>query len=218
MLNKYPLWKNLLIIFIIMLGAIYAAPNFYAPDPAIQISHDSGIVDQSALDSATFALGADGIEFFDEVIEDGNAIIRLRDPDLQSRAQQLVNLALPDEYIVALNMAPNTPSWLESLGAGPMTYGLDLRGGVHFLMEVDLDAAVNKQLTDSLATMRTLFREEGLRYRPPLEVDDSNRIVIRFTTPEIRSAAIDLMRDEFPDFLVSNRRDRWQLPALLFHE
>jgi preprotein translocase subunit SecD len=201
MLNKYPLWKNLLIIFIIMLGAIYAAPNFYAPDPAIQISHDSGIVDQSALDSATFALGADGIEFFDEVIEDGNAIIRLRDPDLQSRAQQLVNLALPDEYIVALNMAPNTPSWLESLGAGPMTYGLDLRGGVHFLMEVDLDAAVNKQLTDSLATMRTLFREEGLRYRPPLEVDDSNRIVIRFTTPEIRSAAIDLMRDEFPDFL-----------------
>ena len=78
MLNKYPLWKNLLILFIVMLGVIYAAPNFYAPDPAIQISHDSGIVDQSALDSAAFALGADGIDFFDPVIEDGTAVIRLR--------------------------------------------------------------------------------------------------------------------------------------------
>lgn len=201
MLNKYPLWKNLLILFIIMLGGIYAAPNFYAPDPAIQISHDSGIVDQSALDSATFTLGADGVDFFDPVIEDGNAVIRLRNADQQSRAQQLVNLALPDEYIVALNMAPNTPSWLKSLGAGPMTYGLDLRGGVHFLMEVDLDAAVNKQLNDSTSTMRTLFREEGLRYRPPIEVDDSNRIVIRFIDADIRSDAIDLMRDEFPDYL-----------------
>ena len=201
MLNKYPLWKNLLILFIVFLGIVYATPNFYAPDPAIQISHDNGIVDQSALDSATFTLGADGIEFFNPVIEDGLGLIRLRNADEQSRAQQLVNLALPDEYIVALNMAPNTPGWLESLGAGPMTYGLDLRGGVHFLMEVDMEAAVNKQLTDSLASMRTLFREEGLRYRPPLEVDDNNRIVIQFTNPETRSAAIELMRDEFPDFL-----------------
>ena len=201
MLNKYPLWKNLLILFIVLLGIIYSAPNFYAPDPAIQISHESGIVDQSALDSATFALGADGIGFIEAVIEDGDALIRLEQADEQSRAQQLINLDLPDEYIVALNMAPNTPSFLESFGAGPMTYGLDLRGGVHFLMEVDMDAAVSKQLTDSVSTMRTLFREEGLRYRPPLEVDDTNRIVVRFTTPETRSAAIDLMQDEFPDYL-----------------
>ena len=201
MLNKYPLWKNLLILFIVLLGIIYSAPNFYAPDPAIQISHESGIVAQSALDSATFALGADGIKFIEAVIEDGDALIRLEQADEQSRAQQLINLDLPDEYIVALNMAPNTPDWLESFGAGPMTYGLDLRGGVHFLMEVDMDAAVSKQLTDSVSTMRTLFREEGLRYRPPLEVDDTNRIVVRFTTPETRSAAIDLMQDEFPDYL-----------------
>ena len=201
MLNKYPLWKNLLIIAVTLLALVYAAPNFYAPDPAIQISHDDGIVDQSAIDSATFALGADGIEFFDPVIEDGIGLIRLRNGDDQSRAQQIINLALPDEYIVALNLAPNTPSWLQSMGAGPMTYGLDLQGGVHFLMEVDLDAAVNKQLNDSIATMRTLFREEGLRYRPPLDVDAQNRIVIRFTDAETRSAAIDVMRNEFPDFL-----------------
>jgi len=200
MLNKYPLWKNLLILFVVALGGIYSAPNFYAPDPAIQISHDSGIVDQSALDSATFALGADGIAFFNPVIEQGVGLVRLENPDEQSRAQQVINLALPDEYIVALNLAPNTPQWLQSLGAGPMTYGLDLQGGVHFLMEVDLEAAIRKQLTDSVATMRTLFREEGLRYRPPLEVDDTNRIVIRFTNADTRSSAIDLIRDEFPDF------------------
>jgi len=200
MLNKYPLWKNLLILFVVALGGIYSAPNFYAPDPAIQISHDSGIVDQSALDSATFALGADGIAFFDPVIEQGVGLVRLENPDEQSQAQQVINLALPDEYIVALNLAPNTPQWLQSLGAGPMTYGLDLQGGVHFLMEVDLEAAIRKQLTDSVATMRTLFREEGLRYRPPLEVDDTNRIVIRFTNADTRSSAIDLIRDEFPDF------------------
>jgi len=199
-MNKYPLWKNLLIVFIAILGFIYAAPNFYAPDPAIQISHDSGIVDQSALDSATFALGADGIDFFDAVIEDGNGLIRLRNADQQSRAQQVINLALPDEYIVALNLAPNTPDWLESLGAGPMSYGLDLQGGVHFLMEVDMEAASGQQLSDSVATMRTLFRENNLRYRPPLEVDSQNRIAIRFLDAETRSAAIALMRDEFPDY------------------
>jgi len=199
-MNKYPLWKNLLIVFIAILGFIYAAPNFYAHDPAIQISHDSGIVDQSALDSATFALGADGIDFFDAVIEDGNGLIRLRNADQQSRAQQVINLALPDEYIVALNLAPNTPDWLESLGAGPMSYGLDLQGGVHFLMEVDMEAASGQQLSDSVATMRTLFRENNLRYRPPLEVDSQNRIAIRFLDAETRSAAIALMRDEFPDY------------------
>jgi len=199
-MNKYPLWKNLLIVFIAILGFIYAAPNFYAPDPAIQISHDSGIVDLSALDSATFALGADGIDFFDAVIEDGNGLIRLRNADQQSRAQQVINLALPDEYIVALNLAPNTPDWLESLGAGPMSYGLDLQGGVHFLMEVDMEAASGQQLSDSVATMRTLFRENNLRYRPPLEVDSQNRIAIRFLDAETRSAAIALMRDEFPDY------------------
>ena len=201
MINKYPLWKNLLILFVVAVAAIYATPNFYPPDPAIQISHDSGVVDQSALDSAVSALQSEGIEYFGAVIEEGNGLIRLADKEQQSRAQLLINLSLPNEYIVALNMAANTPQWLQSLGAGPMTYGLDLSGGVHFLMEVDMDAAVNKQLNDSLAAMRSLLREERLRYRPPLVVDDSNRIALRFTDSEVRSAAQSLLRTEFPDYV-----------------
>ncbi len=200
-MNKYPLWKNLLILFIVVMAGIYSAPNFYPPDPAIQISHESGRVAQSALDSATRVLAEEGIEYFGEVIENGVALVRLYDRDLQSRAQELINFTLSDDYVVALNLAPNTPSWLSSIGAGPMTYGLDLSGGVHFLMEVDMEAALSKQLNDSVATMRTLLREKRIRYQPPVVVDDQNRIVIRFTDPQTRSEANRLIRDEFGDLI-----------------
>ena len=189
MLNKYPLWKNLLILSAVLLSFIYAAPNFYPPDPAVQISRDNGVVDQIALEQATTALDEDGIAWTATEIENGVALIRLASQDDQSRAQQLINLTLPQDYIVALNLAANTPDWLTSLRAGPMTYGLDLQGGVHFLMEVDLESAVAKQLGDFTATMRSMLREERIRYRPPLAVDDANRIVIRFSDAATRSAA-----------------------------
>ena len=200
-MNKYPLWKNLMLVLIVVLSFIYAAPNFYPADPAIQISHDSGVVDQAALDDATEALDADGIAWFGAIVDNGVGLIRLRDQNDQSRAQQIINLNLPSDFVVALNLAPNTPSWLEALKATPMSYGLDLQGGVHFLMEVDLDEAVGKQLNDSAAAMRTLLREERIRYRPPLNVDEQNRIAIRFTDVETRSVGLASIREEFPDLV-----------------
>ena len=216
MLNKYPLWKNLLIVFVIALSVVYAAPNFYPPDPSIQISHDSGLVDQSAIDTAAAALIADGISYVSAELEDGSGLIRLQDQNDQRRAQEIVQLSLPDEYIVAQNMAPNTPGWLQSFGAGPMAYGLDLSGGVHFLMEVDMEQAVSNQLNDSIAVMRRLLREERLRYRPPIEVDDLNRIVIRFNDAETRSAANRLIGDEFPDLI--NRNDEIGGEFILYYQ
>lgn len=204
MLNKYPLWKNLLILLVVVLSGIYAAPNFYPPDPAIQISHDSGVVDQAALAQATAALDREGIPYTRTEVENGVALIRLVLQDDQSRAQQLINFELPSEYVVALNLAANTPAWLSALRAGPMTYGLDLQGGVHFLMEVDLEGAVEKQLNDSVAIMRTLLREGRVRYRPPIRVDSSNRIVIRFADAASRNTANALIRAEFPDLLSRN--------------
>jgi len=201
MLNKYPLWKNLLILFAVVLAGIYAAPNFYPPDPAIQISHDSGVVDQVALNTAVTALDRGGVAYSRTQIDNGVALIRLLNQDDQARAQQLINLELPQDYVVALNLAANTPAWLMGLGAGPMTYGLDLQGGVHFLMEVDLEAAVAKQLGDAVASMRTILREERVRYLPPLTVDASNRIVIRFSDADSRSTANTLIREQFPDFV-----------------
>jgi len=210
MLNKYPLWKNLLILFVVILSAIYSAPNFYPPDPAVQISHDSGVVDQTALDTAVRALQQDGIEYFDASIEDGVALIRLRDQDKQSRAQQLINLQLPQDYIVALNLAANTPAWLQALNAGPMTYGLDLQGGVHFLMEVDMDEAVNKQLTDTIAAMRNQLREERIRYQPPITLDAQKRIVVRFADADARTTAMALIQPNFPDLLSRTAQDGQQ--------
>lgn len=201
MLNKYPLWKNLLILAAVLVSFIYAAPNFYPPDPAIQISYDNGVVDSLALQQATDALDRDGIAWKSADIQNGIALVRLNSAGDQNRAQQIINLALPRDYIVALNLAANTPAWLAALRAGPMTYGLDLQGGVHFLMEVDLDSAVAKQLGDYTATMRSLLRDQRIRYRPPLVVDDANRIVLRFTDTAARSAALNLLRTEFPDLV-----------------
>lgn len=200
MLNKYPLWKNLTLLLVVVLAALYAAPNLYPADPAIQISHDSGAVDQVALNQATAALDAQGIGWFEAGIENGVALIRLNEQNDQSRAQQTVNLTLSQDYVVALNLAPNTPGWLMSLGASPMTFGLDLQGGVYFLMEVDLDEAVSKQLNDAVSGMRSVLRDERIRYRPPVSVDNQNRIVVRFADAETRSAANAALRNIYPDY------------------
>lgn len=208
MINRFPLWKNLLIVLAIVLAFIYAAPNLYPNDPAIQITHDSGVVTETVLTLAREALDAENIEYFgEEINSSGNAaLIRLRDESLQSRAQQLISASLTQDYIVALNLAPTTPDWLRSLGAGPLTLGLDLSGGVHFLMEVDMESAVNKRLNDSLATMRTILREERLRYRRPLSVDSQNRIVIRFQDAETRTQASRAIREDFPDLVYSTEQ------------
>ncbi|MES2605143.1 MAG: protein translocase subunit SecD [Pseudomonadota bacterium] len=203
-MNKFPLWKNLMVLIIVALSAIYAAPNFYAPDPAVQISHDDGVMDQAALDRATAALDKDSIGWFAaEVESNGVALIRLQEQNDQRRAQQVINLTLPKDYIVALNLAPTTPAWLERLGAKPMPLGLDLQGGVHFLMEVDMESAVSKQITDTITSMRNQLREERIRYRPPIDPDSQNRININFTDADSRSAASTLLRTSFPELLFS---------------
>jgi len=203
MLNKYPLWKNLMLIVIAVLSAVYAAPNFYKADPAIQISHDDSVMDQAALDMAKSALEKDGISYFSaEIGDNGIALIRLNDPNQQGRAQQIVNLTLPQNYIVALNLAPTTPAWLEAIGAGPMAFGLDLQGGVHFLMEIDSDELLTKQLNDIIASMRNTLREQRIRYRPPLIIDAQNRINIRFADADARTGAIAALRTGFPELLM----------------
>jgi preprotein translocase subunit SecD len=215
MLNKYPLWKNLSILLTVVFALIYAAPNFYPPDPAIQISHDNGVVDRIALEQATAALDRDGIAWTSAEIDNGIGLVRLASQDDQSRAQQVVNITMSQDYIVALNLAANTPAWLMSLRAGPMTYGLDLQGGVHFLMEVDLNSAVAKQLGDFTATMRSMLREERIRYRPPLTVDEQNRIVIRFSDAATRTVANTRIRAEFPDLV--SRTDQQGQDFVLYY-
>ena len=148
MLNKYPLWKNLVILVALVIGFIYALPNLFPDDYAIQITgaRSSTAVNAGVLDRAVGVLESRGIEVKSSTLQDRDALIRLTNSEDQLQARPLVQAALGNEYLVALNMAASTPGWLKSLGAGPMKLGLDLRGGVHFLLEVDMETAVSQRL------------------------------------------------------------------------
>ena len=165
--NKFPLWKNLLVLLVISFGFIYAAPNLYPPDPAIQLSGQSGamVIDEAVLEKVEGALDEAGIEYFDGEADGESALIRLRDIDLQLRAKEIIQAEMGGNYIVALNLAPTTPEWLSGLGGQPMKLGLDLSGGVHFLLEVDLDAALATRLEGDLQDIKSALREERIRYR-----------------------------------------------------
>ena len=165
--NKFPLWKNLLVLLVISFGFIYAAPNLYPPDPAIQLSGQSGamVIDEAVLQKVEGALDEAGIEYFAGEADGESALIRLRDIDLQLRAKEIIQAEMGGNYIVALNLAPTTPEWLSGLGGQPMKLGLDLSGGVHFLLEVDLDAALATRLEGDLQDIKSALREERIRYR-----------------------------------------------------
>ena len=136
MLNKFPLWKNMMILLVIVFGLTYAAPNFYPPDAAVQLSGQSGAmaIDEAVLEKVEGALAEGNIEHFGGEADGESALVRIKDKDLQLRAKELIQAEMGGEYIVALNLAPTTPDWLSSLGGTPMKLGLDLSGGVHFYL------------------------------------------------------------------------------------
>lgn len=216
MLNRYPLWKNLLILGVVLFGLYYAAPNLYAPDPALQIGGASGSqqISEQDLTRANTALDEAGIAYFGEEIQgDGkSALIRLRDRDDQLRAQAVLARAMGDSYIVALNLAPTTPDWLVEGGAQPMKLGLDLSGGVHFKLEVDAAAATQRRLEMYEAGIKRALREERLRGLVSLE---DNRVALRFRDEETREAARKATATLYPELLLDRveQGDEWNLYA-----
>ncbi|MGL4316484.1 MAG: protein translocase subunit SecD, partial [Pseudomonas sp.] len=150
MLNKYPLWKYLLILAVLVVGFIYSAPNLYPDDPAIQISGNSSAlqITQGDLDRVGKALADAGIAVkANSLAEKGKGgLLRLAKQEDQLPAKAVALKLLGDDYVVALNLASTTPQWLRNIGAGPMKLGLDLSGGVHFLLEVDMDKALDARL------------------------------------------------------------------------
>ncbi|WP_413285097.1 protein translocase subunit SecD [Vibrio sp. MA40-2] len=166
MLNRYPLWKYLMVVFALLISALYALPNIYGEDPAIQITGARGAsVNMSTLDTVTKALDEKSLPIKSIALEDGSILVRFNDTDTQISSRDIVSEALGSDIVVALNLAPATPSWLDSVGAAPMKLGLDLRGGVHFLMEVDMDAAMVKLIEQQEESFRSELREEKIRYR-----------------------------------------------------
>lgn len=160
-LNKTPMWKAMLILLLIAFCALYATPNLYGEDPAVQISGGrNAVVNLETLDKVQAALRKAGINSKSEVLENEQILVRLPDNSTQLQTQELLEEKLGENFSVAINLAPLTPDWLESIGAGPMKLGLDLRGGVHFLMEVDMDSAVKESVEGISSSFKTALREE----------------------------------------------------------
>ena len=145
-MNRYPLWKNILVLLVVSFGIIYALPNLYGDDPALQITReDGGSIIESTLTSIEETLESNQINFLDVSIEDDAIITRFQDVESQLEAIVVLSEDLPN-HVVALTLAPRTPSILKYFGLQPMSLGLDLRGGVHFLYQVDLDTAIDLSL------------------------------------------------------------------------
>ncbi len=195
-MNHFPAWKNLLLVVAIVIAAVYALPNLYGEDPSVQISPLRGaVINNSVLADVKKELQtADISTLKDELVKD-QILLRFSNTEDQLKASDIIKTSLGNDYIVALNLAPATPKWLRDLNASPMYLGLDLRGGVHFLLEVDMQAA-EKQAVDRTATeIRQLLRENKLRYLSV--VTDKSDIRIKFRTEAIYDKAEETLSDEF---------------------
>ena len=215
-MNRYPLWKNALILLVLVAGFYYAAPNLYAPDPALQIAGASSAqqIDERVLARAEAALTEAGIRFFGEELQDQGktALIRLADREDQLRAQASLARALGDGFIVALNLAPTTPDWLVQGGAAPMKLGLDLSGGVHFKLEVDVAAAGERKLAQYETGIKKRLREERIRGRVSLE---DGQVAMQFREEADREAARREVVDLYPELFLDRveQGDDWLLYA-----
>jgi preprotein translocase subunit SecD len=202
MLNRYPLWKYLLLLFFTVVGVIYSIPNLYAPDPAIQVSGDSSskVIDAPVLAKMEAALKAANIEAFGGEVTPKTAMLRIKNAEQQMLARKTVQKALGDGYVVALNTASTTPAWLQALGAEPLKLGLDLAGGVHFLLEVDTASAVAKRQEINADDMKDKMRKAKVRYASVVAQKD-NQIIARFRTAEARDEAVNLLRSDYPTLI-----------------
>jgi preprotein translocase subunit SecD len=198
MLNKYPLWKNLLVLFVVILGFIYAIPNIYPDNEALQITNENVLLSDADLAVITTALEAAEVEAFGEEVDEDRILVRFNSVDDQLRAKAAIEAALTDDYLIALNLAPTTPAWLQAIGARKMSLGLDLQGGVHFLMEVDMEAALQRRMEDNLSNVRTILRELRIRSRG-LTIIDNTHLEVRFADSDDRARARRELTTSFPD-------------------
>ena len=198
-MNQYPAWKYLLILSICLLGIVYALPNLYGNVPALQISAVRGAhLDKAVESRIEKTLKERGIGVGQVDHGPGHLILRFADTDSQLKAQDALRDLLGVDYVVAMNLLPAAPAWLLELGAQPMFLGLDLRGGVHFLMKVDMAAALRQAQERYVSDLRSLLRKKKVRYRSISRRADG-RIEIRFRNAAAREAARTVVRREYPN-------------------
>jgi len=192
-MNQYPAWKYVLIVTILLFGALYALPNLFGEDPALQVTSSRGFALPPLLESnIEEALIAEGVEIKNKERVGNRLLYRFNSNEDQIRGSEILDETLTDQFVVALNRAHATPTWLRALGGKPMTLGLDLRGGVHFLMQVDMDTARSQQLDRYVDDLRTVLRDERIRYVSVRREGNGMLALLRST--EDRQSTLDLIR------------------------
>ena len=198
MLNRFPLWKNLMVIIIVLIGGLYALPNLYGEDPSVQISGTRGQeVNTETLSQVEHALANANISPKSTLLENNAILVRLNSDEQQLPAKEKIAEALGDKYSVALNLAPATPSWLTDVGGSPMKRGLDLRGGVRFLMEVDMNTALQKQQDSLQDSLRGEFRREKLQYKS-MKKGENFAVEIEFADKDNADKAVRYIKRNHP--------------------
>lgn len=216
-MNRYALWKYLVIAVSLLLGLLYTLPNFYGESPAVQISplRVSANVDTTLLQRVEDALKKANLETVGILLETDSIKVRFADTDIQIKAKDLLESTLGNEYIIALNLLPNSPAWLTNLGALPMYLGLDLRGGVHFMLAVDMEGALEKSLDRYSADIRSTLREHKIPYTG-LEKQDK-KLILKFRDTDARAKAEAELKSNFPDLGLSEKEadNRYHLIAAI---
>ena len=214
-MNRYPAWKYALILLVVVVSVLYALPNVFGKDPAVQITAPGGgEVSELARFEVEAALDTAQLEYMSIEFTDGSMLIRFANEEIQLKAQDALKKALANKLVVALNLAPATPEWLELLGAEPMFLGLDLRGGVNFLLEVDMEAAMAKADDRYVSDLRTLLRDQDIRYKT-ITRNEEGGVQIRFRDQQQRDQAISIIETNYLELDVTALRDNsGEFPAL----
>ena len=199
-MNHYAAWKNALIVFFLFLSTLYALPNLYGSDLAIQITGTGDyIVEDSDLESISSTLTENNVDFKSIKIDSNNILVRFNNSQSQLSSKTLLKNSLSRNYVVALNLAPSIPQWLGNLGGKAMSLGLDLRGGVHFLLEVDMEAVVSTSLDRYYNELRTALRKDKL-YKKIRKED--NRLVVSFKSEDLKNKAKKVLKNDLPDLVI----------------
>ncbi|MBS0848747.1 protein translocase subunit SecD [Citrobacter sp. JGM124] len=214
MLNRYPLWKYIMLVVVLVIGTVYALPNLYGEDPAVQLTGVRGVAaSEQTLIQVHDILKKDDISAKSIALEEGSILARFDSTETQLRAREALMSELGDKYVVALNLAPATPHWLSAIYADPMKLGLDLRGGVHFLMEVDMDTALGKLQEQTIDGLRSDLREKSIAYTNVRKANNYG-VEIVFPDAKARDQAISYLSPRHRD-LVFSRIDNNALRAVM---
>ncbi|NIY48375.1 protein translocase subunit SecD [Cedecea colo] len=205
MLNRYPLWKYIMLVVVIIVGLLYALPNLYGEDPAVQITGARGVAaSEQTLIQVQNTLKEEKITAKSVALSEGAILARFDTTDTQLRAREALLSVLGDKYVVALNLAPATPYWLTKIAAEPMKLGLDLRGGVHFLMEVDMDTALGKLQEQTTEGLRSDLREKGIAWTNVRKADNYG-VLVAFRDGAARDAAVSYLGPRHRELVITNQ-------------